>query len=98
MAPDDFDNWRWSGKGSKLWLGVAVGIAVGLGIAISRRKKSGAGGSQLRDRLPDFAQATREVVERATAMRQEALSLAHDAQELWAHGRKLLRQTDQRAS
>ena len=85
----------WQGSASKLWLGVAVGVAVGIGIALSRRKRSR--WEQARevarraaDRSPDFADATRDIIDRVKTIYDEGCKVVEDAGELWTHGRKLV--------
>ena len=92
MAPEEISGWRWDASGSKLWLGVAVGVAVGLGIVVARRKASSNGKFLTRaaDRIPDFADVTRDIVTRTKAIQKEALKVVQDASQLWMHGRKLI--------
>lgn len=97
LAPEtNVSNWHWEGGASKLWLGVAVGIAVGLGFALTRRKKTA--WEQAREsvkrraeKLPDFAETTRDIIERTKGIQQDALKVVRNAGELWAQGRKLVR-------
>lgn len=96
MDPENSSNGNaWNMNATKLWLGVAIGVAVGVGIALSRRKKTRWEQAQeitnrVRERTPDFADATRDICERVKTIYEEGLKVVEDAGELWSHGRKLV--------
>ena len=95
MDSENNMNGSWDVNSTKLWMGVAIGVAVGLGIALSRKKKTKWDQAQeitrrVADRSPDFADATRDIVERVKTIYEEGLKVVEDAGELWSHGRKLV--------
>ena len=78
-----------------IWIGIAVGAAVGIGIALSRRKRtpwdSARGISKkLADHSGDFADATRDIMDRVKTIYDEGCKVVEEAGELGAHGRKLV--------
>jgi hypothetical protein len=82
---------------SKIWFGVALGAAVGLGIAFSRRPKKTRWEVARRkaqhiigSHSAEFADAARDLVQRAKAVYEEGSRIAQDAGELWTRGRKLV--------
>ena len=84
-----------NGTSRLIWIGVAAGTAIGVGIALSRRKRSGwdsarAVTRRMANRSGDFADATKDIMERVKTIYEESRRVVEDANELWEHGRKLV--------
>jgi hypothetical protein len=83
------------GPNITLWLGIAIGAAVGIGIALSRRKRSPWDDARrittrLSDHSEDFADATKDILQRVKTIYDEGCKVVEEAGALWTQGRKLV--------
>jgi hypothetical protein len=90
-------NTQMDSTNTKIWLGIAIGAAIGVGYAISRGRRTvrrDAWSSakditrRMADHSQDFAERSKEIIERMQAIYQEGRRVVEDATELWEHGRK----------
>lgn len=87
---------RGNGTSQLIWIGIAAGAAIGVGIAMSRRRKTGWDAARdvtrrMADHSGDFADATKDIMERMKTIYEEGRRVVENAAELWEEGRKMVR-------
>jgi hypothetical protein len=85
-----------SDKAAWIWIGMAAGAALGVGIALARGRRSRWDSAthvtkRLRAGSGDLADKTRDIVTRVRGIYDESRKVVEEANDLWAHGRKLVR-------
>ncbi len=86
----------WNRNAAKIWIGVALGTAVGVGIVLSRRTRKTRWDTarditkRMASRSGEFAEVSRELVDRVKTIYEESRKVVEDATELWARSRKLV--------
>jgi LPXTG-motif cell wall-anchored protein len=85
-----------SGTNQMIWIGIAAGAAVGIVMALTRKKRSGWDAARdvtrrMASQSGDFADATKDLMERMKIIYEEGRRVVEDAAHLWEQGRRLVR-------